>query len=468
MWDVDDACREFYSTFFAAWCCENPEVARYVSVVVFDGRSGETQSEFTKTRRRVHQQVLQELHKFSDSVSDLMTKMEHELKVLSARPFPSPGQLIFNTTENMTIRKVAFLEIEILRLKTAIFNKKFARLSDLYRRACTALSLLEEPALFPECLYLTLESNFFFMGLDDITSIDTNKVYRLISCHKALLERIKTFQKPVWLRDYPKFLNTLIDKALSSHLYDQGCSYVPYIDGEVSLSRCFFESDSRYVVRIDDVICKNINKADFISHILNLCFTLIPERETMPPARQSVALLMIFRAVFHRFYEKFSSLLYKPPSPDLKNVWVERETSVSQFSLPEMLMSRGWDGDASVLDVFSHEPLFVPASQFLFMSIFEANPIDAIYLVHKALLSIKKGAIVNGSRVDADQIHKFVCFDDFFSLFIGALLASDVPDIFHLTWFVSTYLPKEGLSADLFYASANLEALASHFHDLSK
>ena len=199
MWDVDDACREFYSTFFAAWCCENPEVARYVSVVVFDGRSGETQNEFTKTRRRVHQQVLQELHKFSDSVSELMTKMEHELKVLSARPFPSPGQLIFDTAENMTIRKVAVVEIEILRLKTAIFNKKFARLSDLYRRACTALSLLEQPSLFPECLYLTLESNFFFMGLDNITSVETDKVYRLISCHKALLEQIKTFEKPVWL-----------------------------------------------------------------------------------------------------------------------------------------------------------------------------------------------------------------------------------------------------------------------------
>ena len=465
--DVAQVCLDFYSSFFAGWCCENPQIAGYISVVTFDPRLGKSQSEFAKTRKSVHQQVLSELHKFRDSVVSLLSKMKKELKILSSRAVPSLGRLVFDSNDqNMVVRKIAFLELEMMKMNTAIFNKRFAHLSDIATYADAAIDIFERPNLIPEVLYLTLESNFYYLGLDQITRSEEDKLSRLSACHRHLVDMMKRFERPLWLSDYPLFLDGLIDEALSHHRFDKECSYVPPLDREVSLSRCLLESSSRYVVQIDCVICKCITSKDFVSEIVKLCCNLIPERETMPPIRQSVALLIMFRAVFHRFYEKFSSLLFKPPSPDLKKVWAESALPAGPFNLPESLMSRNWPPETPIGEVFAKEPLFLPASQFLFSAIFEPNPIDAIYCVHKSLLSIKKGAIINGNRGDVFNGHQCVCFDDFFSLFIGVLFASDVPDVFHLSWFISTYLPKEALSSSLFYACTNLEALASHFKTL--
>ena len=99
-----------------------------------------------------------------------------------------------------------------------------------------------------------------------------------------------------------------------------------------------------------------------------------------------------------------------------------------------------------------------------------SNPIDMLYCIHKCLIGIQKGALIHriGPNTNAkmEDVKTLLCFDDLFSLFVGTLMASDIPDIFFVSDFISKYSPKESLSPPFEYALANTEALVAHCRKL--
>ena len=456
-------CAHFLSDFFVKWCHENELVAGHISM------STDPEGLSARKRAAAHKRVCNELAKFREKVNDLVAKTEKELKHVSALPFPAVPRLAFEQQEqNMNVRKLVFLEIEILQLSTSCTKKRLVFLQDLARCVSNAIDLFTGEVI-PSDLCLNVEPSFYVIDLDEVARDEDEKVERMNALKQAMINEIRGYELPTWVRDYPKFLNDLIDEMVPR--VDRVCSYVAPNEKEISLSRCLFNARSMYAWKIDDMICKNLRKEKFVDALINLCYELIPERETMPADRQSVALIVLFRAVFNRVYEKFPTVFWREPDADLQKVWRLASMPLSSLSFPIELLSRRWDGEASIEAVFRHEPLFHPASMFLFLAIFESNPIDALFAVHRSLLCIKKGAWINsrkdsGVPVSIEEVNNCLCFDDFFSLLIGVVIGSDVPDVFYLSWFVTTHIPRDKVSPAFSFALANLEGLTGHFHGL--
>jgi hypothetical protein len=92
---------------------------------------------------------------------------------------------------------------------------------------------------------------------------------------------------------------------------------------------------------------------------------------------------------------------------------------------------------------------------------FVTNPIDALFLVHEAIRAIQRaGRRQNGEDVGKEQL---MPFDGMFSLLIGVVLASDVPDFFQFSEFLEKFVPKDGLSNPFEYARVGMEALMFHY-----
>lgn len=117
---------------------------------------------------------------------------------------------------------------------------------------------------------------------------------------------------------------------------------------------------------------------------------------------------------------------------------------------------------------FRTDYYYSPAVEFLELGNFCTNPIDTLYYIHKCLICVQKAAIIHSinkhkNRVATpNELNQVICFDDLFSLTLGVFLASDVPDIFAMNWFVQNYSPRNELSPPLEYAKANLEGLTQH------
>ena len=460
-------CAHFLSDFFVRWCHENEPVAGHISVS--NDHEGGSGGRFARQRAQTHKRVCTELAKFRVRVNDVVAKTERELKRVSTLPFPAVPRLVFEQQEqNMKVRKLVFLEIEILKLSTFCTKKRLLFLQDVVRCISNAIELFAGEVI-PGDLCLKVEPSFYVIDLADVARDEDEQLERMSALKQAMIEEIRGYEAPTWVRDYPKFLNDLIDEMVPR--VDRVCSYVAPNEKEISLSRCLFNARSMYAWKIDDMICKNLRKEKFVDALINLCYELIPERETMPADRQSVALIVLFRAVFNRVYEKFPTVFWRQQDADLQKVWRFASMPLSSLNLPLEMLSRRWDGEAAIETVFRNEPLFHPASMFLFLAIFESNPIDALFAVHRCLLCIKKGAWINSKKdsgvpVNLEEVNNCLCFDDFFSLLLGVVIGSDVPDVFYLSWFVATYIPRDKVSPAFSFALANLEGLTGHFHGL--
>ena len=152
--------------------------------------------------------------------------------------------------------------------------------------------------------------------------------------------------------------------------------------------------------------------------------------------------------------------------PELETLHELPNFAAKQFLLPENLLGKDV-GDLAIGVLFRENQYFRAASMFLEQALFMPNPIDCLYFVHKTLLGIHKGALINrmgGNSVSMNDVKQLLCFDDLFALFFGCLMATGPPttDIHYCAWMIEEFTPKESLSPSFEYAQANLEALAMH------
>ena len=463
-------CEDFLG-FFAQWSLENTPIAGHISLLNGNKGDGSKPSvEFLATRKQTHKTVCAQLLKVKNNAAILLSKAERDVAYWTSQRNPPVPRIVFDLQEhNMSVRKVAVLDVEILKLNVIVRQKRLELIQDILKSIINTIELLQKPNVIPENFCLKLEPSFYEIDVNERARKEQKLLERLNTHRRFLIETIRSYSVPVWLSNYPKFFSDLVDEMLPR--MDQECLFVGHSEKEISLSRCLFDSRSTGWWAIDDVISKNIRNPDFAEEIVEFCYTVIPGRERMSLDQQSVALLLMFRIVFHRAYEKFSPIFRKPPDPDMEKVREIGALPLRLFNVPLEAMSKEWSGDEPIEHVFRNEPLFRSASLFLSSAVFESNPIDTLYAVHKSLLCIKKGALINshqrlGGDVSPTEVNNCLCFDDFFALLIGVFLASDVPDIFNLSWFVSTFVPKSRISSSFTFALANLEGLASHIRAL--
>ena len=168
----------------------------------------------------------------------------------------------------------------------------------------------------------------------------------------------------------------------------------------------------------------------------------------------------------NRSYEICPSFFAPKLNGDMLKIEQLRQLPMNRYSFP-LSHIRKDAYDLQIRDFFRRDQWFFSASCFLTQALFCSNPIDALYNVHESLLRVHKGALVNRSiDSSAKDFASVLCFDDLFSLFFGALMAADLPDLSYLAWFTGKYAPKSCLSPSFEYALANVEALMTHCKNL--
>lgn len=539
---------------FNRWFSDHPNLSPYIKVFSHNSSNFDFNL-FVKQCKGVHNRTIDELTTFIANLNQMISNLRLELTTLSSKSAPVIPKLEYDDNRvNLKLRKISFLQQKIYKREVSLRTHRFEVLDDLLTKANLILDLYTSNIIPPGQL-CRLDPLFFTIHFGSIVHKDLRYLNYLKPAVENLQKSVKDAPKPLWSTNYNEFLLKIVKEA--EPRIDPELSYFLPNELEVSLSRCLFNPQSQFISKIDTVLhkIKNAPSQKFIKTILKTCYKMIVSPDSMSVFQQSIALLILYRALFNRFYEKYS-YLFSPNQPEIrekscsfdslaisntndsssnsnlnesssnsnandgygvKSILNENsednsppifsknddfQLSMNQNSekfkeflaneenfnsskedvekitkikmLPSKLFPLPWDlisidqkkcENLPVRELFELEPTYRNASLFLYQAIFDSTPIDALYNVHKSLILIHKGALINrmkGASASIDDVNQILCFDDLFSLFFGTMTASDVPDIFSLAKFIDKYAPKPCLSPSFEYAQANIEALVIH------
>jgi hypothetical protein len=232
------------------------------------------------------------------------------------------------------------------------------------------------------------------------------------------------------------------------------------------LARFLFGPYSKFRQPIDVLVKKvgALPPEDFTQHVVKLCIDIMPE-ESYTSTEQSTVLLILLRTVFNRCYEVNSSyFMHTTDHALLSKLFILGRGAAKRLPLPWRILG-GQETNESLPEFFGHFSFYLSAAQFFYGAIFEPNPMDALWHVHKCLVAIQKAALIHGSGgevVSQSELHRLLSFDDMFALLFGVALTSEIPDLFYIAKLIGNFAPKGLLSASFEYAWATLDALATH------
>ena len=454
-------------TSFEDWCDQNPSLFQFLDQLQIRNKISQTQ--FQTKRQGTHNRCTDALLTQIKKIETKLNLLQQDITNLSLVPYPVVGFIGYeDNRQNLEVRKHSFICRTIQIKEIDVLSKKYGILSDLINDNKQMMRLFTSDIL-PKNQIFRIKETFFEIHLSDVIFQEEKRIQRLKAFEKKLASEITHFKKPSWHKNFSQFLADISQKGVS-HL-DRDISYFTYLEEEISLSRALFGPSSRMRSQIDEILRSELKTSDlpeFLVSIMESCESLIPPQLT-DVDQQSACILLLFRAFFNRFYEKFpSEFAPKTPFEDIKKIEKLRTLPASLFTIPRELV--GSEPNGTIEQFFRSDPFFFAASQFLSLSIFMSNPIDVLYYIHKCLLGIQKGALIHrigpGANAKMEDVKTLLCFDDLFSLFVGALMASDLPDIFFVSDFISRYSPKSSLSPPFEYALANTEALVAHCNKL--
>jgi hypothetical protein len=365
----------------------------------------------------------------------------------------------------MLLRKITFLKRRICKHEIKMNTIQFVVFSDVLKSVTAVASLLNSD-LIPPTLSCKIqpslyETNFRSAGWN-------RKVLDFFPlCLSRLQAELSQFKRSLWATDYPLFLKQLIDDAMAHELPDE--MYFFPLEAEVSFSRCLFCANSPHQLKLDQLLDRVAasSKNRFGEVLLRDIRPLVPEGDSRSRA---FGLLLFFRCLANRFYERHPDIF----APRGCHLATKLETlshlPARVFRIRADLLGPS-SGGISIGDVFRNNQYFLSAALFLQNAFFQPNAIDAVFECHKALLAVRKAALINrmgASPATIEDMNALLAFDDLFGLLFGTVLATGPPiiDVEYLAWLVTDYGPRQNLAADLEYARANIEGIALHCRNL--
>jgi hypothetical protein len=443
---------------FHLWRQKYPILTDHFTPLFFSGPSTASKvARFEAKRTGIHKRMADNLQRLLGEIEVAIAKWE---QVFARRTAVVVGPTHFNSpSENMIVRQLAIAEFELDGLDLARAQLTLDFLTDLRQCAREGFDLFH--ARHSGHCY-RLADSFFALDYSAVAPRETSRRVRLARYADTLRAKIAAFQRPAWLGDFSGFVRTLIRQT--SPLVDEDFAYFPPMATEVALSRCF--ADATFCARIDPPIAQAVKCSPVacVNHLTEIACSMIPDRHAMSPRDQSIVLLLFFRVLFDRAYERHSAAFCAQMDPDSQKLGMLAFFPAKLFELPREMLA-GQVGERSLFDVFTGDPKFREAAVILFESIFLSNPIDILHECHRCVLAIHRAAIHNkipDATEDLDDTGELLSFDDLFSLFFAVMLVSGVPDFFHFCWFVTSFVPKNAVTPAFEYVLANLEALMIH------
>jgi hypothetical protein len=445
------------------WCLDHRALAAFLRFDHLVSSNLIEKIPFSLRRSDVHGSALDHLSKAGVDADRRITIYQTRLAALTDAPAAVVAPHSFDKLSSIfLVRQHVFLLRKIQKHSISLLTQGYCLMSDR-RDRITEMIHLFSGTIIPAQVIVQLDAAFFaFRAPDSFEQLDL-RLKHLQARADVLKEQIDALPHSLWETDFAAFILDLIAKT---H-FDADASYVHPTDLELSLSRYLFNPYSPVRKRVDGQILQflSMNPADFIDSLVNLCYEVVDGIAGLGSQEQSVALLLLFRAFFNRTYELFpSSFVTTTENALLAKIRDLSEIEVFRHNLPWKLLPRENRG-MKIGDLFRNDRYFAAAGQYLSYPIFDANPIDALYRVHKSLVVIHKAAMIhrkNGESASPEDVTELLCFDDLFSLFYGTLMGSDAQDVFYVAKMITDYAPKACLSPAFEYAQANMEALVLH------
>lgn len=448
-------------TNYEDWCLTNAHLCGFLDTLTLQARV--SAEKFKAKRDGTHSRCKEALLAHLKTIDSQMNDYQNQIVSLSQAPFPANPFLHYDDPKQiMTARKYIFTFRKIRVQQIEIFSQMYGYLSDV-RNSVRAMCSLFTGNAIPKGKIFRLRESFFNLSFpDSISKLNTHLRY-LQAYEKRLQTQISQFTEPIWKKDFDSYFMDLIN--LGKQRLDQELSYFRELEEEVSFSKALFNPSSIYQNTIDDLLKSNLKITDtgeFISQILDFCDEMMP-KVGLDNDQQTSCILLLVRAVYNRFYERYGKMFSPDFNHDYQKVEDLKSIPATLFTIPTELVQTPITG--TIGNFFGTDPFFHAPGQFLSQAIFQSNPIDALYCIHKCLIGIQKGALIHrlgGVDAKIEDVRALLCFDDLFSLFFGTLMASDIPDIYFVADFISRFAPKNSLSPAFEYATANIEALIEH------
>lgn len=417
---------------------------------------------FQQTRTRTHQKLVRQFEYMIEKMHKECTRLASHIKLANTKIPVAQGFVYDRQEDNMKIRISSFLHHKLERSSLKLLHNTYKDINERAQIASLILQMLTKD-LIPNIYIIYIKKNLFDLKPNEKR---LKHVKMLRAARKYSVEAIESFKLPLWKPNYQSFFHSLVNEALQK--VDQELFFFPSLEGEQHLARYLFKTNSKEGRAIDNFIsrCALNSFSDFNTRIIPFCSALLPSFMADNTEEQSVALLLYYRAIIDRIYEIRPNLFQ--PSANYQKQWELTYRPISTFTFPENMVPK-FESDISVRKAFSSDPNYGRAARELNAAVFCVNPIDAMYYLHCGMIIIHRGAITNmlGRDPNMDEVQTLLGFDDLFSLLVGTMMASDIPDADQLYELTKVFTPRSCLSPLLEYASANLEAFVTHCKKIS-
>jgi hypothetical protein len=214
---------------------------------------------------------------------------------------------------------------------------------------------------------------------------------------------IRRFPKALWEHSIEEFLLLMVKTSRP----EPDTAYFPQGRLEYSLSRCFFNPESKFRVRIDSQLEKllDLKTGQFGEAFFGFCSEFAKEltkgsRRKFVANDQLVLLLLMFRVLFNRCYEKNGEkfVATEESAGFLKKMERLGEEPASGFCLPWEFLPKVVDRSISARKLFGSDETYREAGGSLTMALFECNPLDMLERIHCGLLGVNRGADLHSGR----------------------------------------------------------------------
>ncbi|KAK8888973.1 hypothetical protein M9Y10_033714 [Tritrichomonas musculus] len=468
--EIDVQNKQHNCLTFDQWISTHQRISEYIQIMLNNSNENDEKSSFSQRRANIHERTLSDLKSFESTIEEYGEQLQSELdKIQNDVPVASIPHYI---KESFTYKKLTYIQGLLYDAQSSIISRKLYLIME--RQAdINSLSDLLRSNLIPDNITIAVSLSFFTINWG---TNDTYVIY-LSECLKRLIAQTpienqlqkNIYVQPLWLTNFPQYFSTILNQA--KECIDQKLFYMPHMEFEESLYQCILELYSK---NIDDLLKeKSENRPDAL---FKLCQDIIPNKKRLSQLEKSISLLMLFRVVFelvtthvkngNNMEELDETFINQKSYTDqslIEKVIRISKFPIRSFSLPDCVSVE--DPNMNVREFFrSHELLKVAADE-ISQTLFASNPIDTLFGFHKSLSVIDE--VYRNNENSAIQT---TCFDDMFSLFFGAFLASDTTDVFFLSNVMNMYLAQFVLCPPFEYALTTVEALVIHIKtlDISK
>jgi hypothetical protein len=450
------------------WLVKHQTLVQYIEPITIP-RDSVRRAVFAVKRTAVHNRMVSQLVELVSSLKAIQASLVDRQTGLSDGPLPAaPSTFYDDPGQNLVVRELSFVRVFRQRLRRRIVSIVLEQITTQIKEAEEFLAFYHKTIkLMPSETGVRINDSFFQIRKDPPQRL----AFKLSAAGSWITTReadVAAFPAPPWMSDFRAFFDELVNRAI--HRMDLSLSYVEPLIRETEIARMIFcDPGTRHLSdEIDEIVAVGLSGPTdaFVKRAIEFSLRMVPDCESRTAAEQSVGLMIFFRIIFDRFYEKRQQKPLRIVLESQRKLWRLSHLPLRLFNCPVIVKDLS-EFDVPIRDYFFNEYFYRCSSLFMNEMIYVSNPVDALYYMHRGILAIHKAALMQRKREDEitpEDLNEILCFDDFFLLLVGVVLASDIPDFFEMAKFIDTFTPQRSLSNSFEYAQAAIGALVLHFN----